>query len=235
MTIPVFEGRNMIVLVKAGLALSITFILIQIIKVNDVACFNSPLSLGIGALREILLGIAIGLSVRFLFAGVQCAGHLIGYQMGFAIANTIDPLTSSQTSIIAQFKNLLAMLVFLTVNAHHWFLKAMVESFRLVNPFAGSVDKTVLEVMIRMSSAMFIISVKVAAPIMVALLFTNVALGLVAKAVPQMNVFIVSFPVTIGVGLLFLMLTLPYLTEFLKQLFEGVGGNMLPLLEAMGK
>ena len=234
MTIPVFEGRNLIFLFKTGLALSISYFLVQTIKLDAAACFANPLSFGIGAVKEVLMGVAIGLSVRLVFAGVQCAGHLVGYQMGFAFANTLDPQTNTQSSIVAQFQHQIALLLFLAINAHHWFIRGIVESFRIINPFACDFNGGVVELLVRMGSGMFVVTAKVATPLMVVLLLTNVALGLVAKTVPQMNVFIVSFPLTIGVGLLFLAFTLPYLADFFVHLFQGVGRDMFLLLRTMG-
>ncbi|MFO7738202.1 MAG: flagellar biosynthetic protein FliR [Desulfatiglandaceae bacterium] len=234
MTVPVFSSRNVPILFRVGLGFSMSVLLIPLLKLTEVPFFPDVIPFGIGVLSEIALGITIGLSVRLVFAGIQLAGQLAGFQMGFAIVNVMDPLTSAQVSIVAQLKYLIAMLIFLTINAHHWFLRALVESFRLVPPFGFHFSASVMEFLMRLGGGMFLIAIKVAAPVMVALLLTSVALGLVARTVPQMNIFIVAFPLKIVIGLLFLAFSLPYLLSFLKQLFGAMGSDILLLLKAAG-
>lgn len=234
MTVPVFSSKNIPLLFRVGLGFSITVLLIPLLKISEISFLPDVIPFGIGVLSELALGITIGLSVRLVFAGIQLAGQLAGFQMGFAIVNVMDPLTSAQVSIVAQLKYLIAILIFLAINAHHWFLRALVESFRLVPPFGFHFSASLMEYLMRLGGNMFLIAIKVAAPVMVALLLTSVALGLVARTVPQMNIFIVAFPLKIVIGLLFLAFSLPYLLSFLKQLFGGLGNDILLLLKAVG-
>jgi len=152
---------------------------------------------------------------------------------GFGIVNVMDPQTSAQVSVIAQLKYLIAMLIFLAVNAHHWFLRALVESFRLVPPLDFQFNNSLLEQLMGFANNMFVIAIKIGAPMVVSLLLTSVSLGLVARTVPQINIFIVAFPLKIAVGLLFLGLSLPYLSSFLGGIFGHLGSDILFLLRAM--
>jgi len=233
MTVPLFSSKNIPLLFKIGLAISISVLLFPILSLNEELITSEVIPYGIEIVSEILLGVIIGLSVRVIFAGIQLAGQLAGFQMGFAIVNVMDPLTSAQSSIIAQLKNLIAMLLFLATNAHHWFLRALVDSFRLVPPFGFHLTNPLFEYLMRLGGNMFIIAIKVAAPVMIALLLTSVALGLVARTVPQMNVFIVAFPLKIVIGFLVLAFSLPYLFSFLKHVFNGLPNDMLFILKAM--
>jgi flagellar biosynthetic protein FliR len=216
-----------------GLGFSITVLLIPLLRTTEPSLFSDVIPFGIGVVSELILGVIIGLSVQLVFAGIQLAGQLAGFQMGFSIVNVMDPLTSAQVSIVAQLKNLIAMLIFLAINAHHWFLRSLVESFRLVPPFGFHYSASLMEYLMRLGGNMFVIAIKVGAPVMVALLLTSVALGLVARTVPQMNIFIVAFPLKIVIGLLFLAFSLPYLMSFLKQLFGGLGNDILMLLKTV--
>ncbi len=233
MFIPIFDTRNIPVLFKAGLAFSVSILLFPILKLDNIPFITSAIPFGIGVIGEIMLGIIIGLSVKLIFAGIQLAGQLSGFQMGLAIANVMDPVTSAQVSIIAQLNNLTAMLIFLTINAHHMFLRALAESFRLVPPFDVQFSNSLIEHLISLSGNMFIIAIKVGAPVIVALLLTSAAFGLIARTVPQMNVFLVAMPLKIVVGLLFLAFALPYLLLFFRQLFNESGSDILFLLRAM--
>lgn len=234
MFIPVFDSRNISVLFKAGLAFSVSILLFPILKLDNIPFITSAIPFGIGVIGEIMMGAVIGLSVRLIFAGIQLAGQLSGFQMGLAIANVMDPVTSAQVSIIAQLNNLMAMLIFLTINAHHMFLRALAESFRLIPPFDVQFSNSLIEHLISLSGNMFIIAIKVGAPVIVALLLTNVAFGLIARTVPQMNIFLVAMPIQIVVGLLFLAFALPYLLLFFRQIFNESGRDILLLLRAMG-
>lgn len=234
MTVPVFSSKNIPLLFRVGLGFSITVLLIPLLKTTEPSLFQDVIPFGIGVVSELILGVIIGLSVQLVFAGIQLAGQLAGFQMGFSIVNVMDPLTSAQVSIVAQLKNLIAMLIFLAINAHHWFLRSLVESFRLVPLFGFHYSASLMEYLMRLGGNMFVIAIKIGAPVMVALLLTSVALGLVARTVPQMNIFIVAFPLKIVIGLLFLAFSLPYLMSFLKQLFGGLGNDILMLLKTVG-
>jgi flagellar biosynthetic protein FliR len=126
-----------------------------------------------------------------------------------------------------------AMLLLLATNAHHIFLRALAESYRLVPPFGFHFSNSLTQQLVDLGGKMFVVAVQVGAPIIAALLLTSVAFGLIARTVPQMNVFIVAMPLKIGVGLLFLSFSLPYLSSFLNALFRGLNKNILMLLKAM--
>lgn len=233
MTAPFFDSRNIPLLFKVGLCFSISILLFPLLNLNDTPFMSGIIPFSIEVIGEIILGVIIGLSVRLLFCGIQLAGQLIGFQMGFAIANVMDTLTSAQMSIIAQFNNLIAMLIFLAINGHHWFLRALVESFKVVPPFDFQFGNPLIKELMRLTSNMFIISIKVGAPVMVALLLTSIALGLIARTVPQMNIFIVAFPLKIVIGLGFFGLCLPFLSSFLRGIFNGLGRDLIILMKFM--
>ncbi|MBW1700753.1 MAG: flagellar biosynthetic protein FliR [Deltaproteobacteria bacterium] len=233
MTVPVFDSKNIPILFKAGLVFAISIILFPILKLDNAPFTAEAIPFGIGIIGEIMLGVTIGLSVRLIFAGIQLAGQVAGFQMGFAIANIMDPVASAQVPVIAALKNLIAMLIFLAVNAHHWFLRALVDSFRLVPPFGFQFTNSLMEHLVRLGGNMFIIAIKVGAPIMAVMLLTSVAFGLIARTVPQMHIFIVAIPVKILIGLLFLVFSLPFFSFFLKQIFNGLGNDIILLLRAM--
>jgi len=233
MTIPIFESRSIPHLFKLGLAFTTSLVLFPMLKLNAMPVLNSIIEMGIGAAREVLLGLVIGFSVKLIFAGIKIAGQLAGYQMGMALTNVMDPDTSQQVPLLAQFNNLFALLVFITVNAHYWFIKALMQSYRMVPPLKANFGNSLTEQLIQLSGSMFVIAIQVGSPIIAALLITSVAFGLIARTVPQMNVFIVAMPLKIGVGLLFIGFSLPYLSAFLKKIFSGLGQHLLIMLKTM--
>ena len=233
LTAPIFNSRNIPVLFKVGLCFTVSLILFPLLNLQYSPVGFEVIPLFIGVISEILIGIVIGLAVRMLFVGIQLAGQLVGFQMGLAMANIIDPATSEQVPLLAQLNNLIALLIFLAVNAHYWFLRALVESFRLVPPFEFQFTHSLMEQLMFLASNIFIIAVKVGAPLIVVLLFMSVAFGLAARTVPQMNIFFVAMPLKILVGLIFFLFALPYVTSFFESLFRGLGNDILKLLGAM--
>jgi flagellar biosynthetic protein FliR len=145
----------------------------------------------------------------------------------------IDPATEDQVAILAQFTSLLSTVIFLILNGHHWFIRTLVESYQLVPPVGFHASGAVLERLVRLTAEMFIIGLKAGAPVIVALLLGTVAFGLVARAVPQMNIFVVSMPLNIGLGLVFFGLSLPHLAGYLRHLFGSVAHHAVALLKAM--
>jgi len=233
MSLPVFNSNSIPIFFKIGLAFATSMALFTILDLEPPPVSGAMLPFGIGVIGEIMIGIIIGISVRLIFAGIQLAGQLAGYQMGMAIANVMDPSSSEQFPILAQFNQLFALLLLLVTNAHHVFLRALAESYRLVPPFGFHFSNSVMQQVVDLGGNMFVIAIQVGAPIIAALLLTSVAFGLVARTVPQMNVFIVAMPLKIAVGLLFIGFSLPYLSSFLNTMFRELGKNIFILLKAM--
>ncbi len=233
MAMPIFKSKSIPVIFKAGLALAASAVLFPILKLENFPIAGGLAPLAIGMFGEILLGIMIGLAVNLIFVGLQLAGQLAGYQMGLALARVMDPSSNQQVPLLAQFYQMFALLIFLTINAHHWFLRALVDSYRLVPPFGFHFSSSLIDQLIRMAGNTFVIAIKVGAPVIAAMLLTSIAFGLVARTVAQMNVFIVAMPLKIGIGLFFVGVSLPYLTSFLKTLFNQLGNTIMLLLRAV--
>ncbi len=233
MTMPVFESRSIPHVFKLALAFATSLILFPMLKLSPAPLASSIIVLAIGVAGEIMLGLAIGFSVKLVFAGIQMAGQMAGFQMGMALANVMDPAQSQQIPLLAQFNNLVALLIFLALNAHYWFIRALTQSYRLVPPLQVHIDGSLTEHLIQLGGNMFVIAIQVAAPVTAALLLTSVAFGLVARTVPQMNVFIVAMPLKIGIGFLFIGFSLPYFAAFLKKIFHGLGLHIAMMLNNM--
>ena len=233
MSIPIFDSQGIPFLFKIALAFATSIVLFPLLKLDSVPLVSDLFTLGISVVGEIFFGLTIGFSVKLIFAGIQLAGQLAGYQMGLAIANVMDPATSEQVPLLAQFNNLIGLLVFLSINAHYWFIKALAESFRLIPPLNVNFSSSLLEHLLQLSGNMFVIALQVGAPVIAAMLLTSVAFGLVARTVPQMNVFIVAMPLKVGVGLLFIGFGLPYFTVFLKNIFSDIGQDIFLIIKAM--
>jgi len=233
-TIPVISDQTVPARFKAALSILITMIVFPLVlsKIPEPPQMQAVVFM-YRMVGEVLIGVTIGFVARLIFTGIQMAGSLIGFQMGFAIANVIDPLTSDQVSIIAEFQYLMAMLVFLVVDAHHIFFSAIVQSYAIVNPLSFHFSGQLMQLIFDFSKNMFVVAVKIGAPMIAVMLFTNVVLGMVARTVPQINVFIVGFPLQISMGLIFIGLTAPLFVKMTQGLYEGLGPTIMALLRLM--
>jgi flagellar biosynthetic protein FliR len=229
---PLFGSKNVPLQMKVGLSCALTIAVLPVIGFREVYLTGVP-SLVSAMLGEILIGIIIGFTARLIFAAVQLAGQLVGFQMGFGIVNVMDPQTSTQVAIIAQFQNIITLLVFLALDAHYWFILSIAKSFELIPPLGFCFTDSLMEAIVRLSCDMFVVAAKLAAPIIAALLFTSMALGLIARTVPQMNIFIVGFPLKIAIGLLGVGFSLPLLSYMLRNIFQEMGEDIMVLMKLM--
>lgn len=219
--------------VKGGLSLLMTIVIYPAVHQDLPVIPLEFLPILLRMAAEVIIGIMIGFTARFVFAGIQFAGDIIGFQMGFSIASMYDPSTSQQVSVISEFQFMMAMIIFLFVDAHHIFLAAMVDSFRILHLEDLRFSGELLQRLVTLSADVFVIAIKISAPIVAVLLFVNVGLGVIARTVPQINIFIVGIPLQIAVGLIFLGVTAPIFLKVLMHLFQGLAGDIHGLLRLM--
>jgi flagellar biosynthetic protein FliR len=217
-------------LVKVGLVMAATAAVYGVMGGTAVAPPPTVLGLALAVAREIILGAAMGLSLKLLLAGAQLGGQISGLQMGFAITNIIDPATGAQFSIMAHWVNFLALWIFLSIDAHYWVIQAMVESFHWVPPYQFMAVAPASHWLMDVALNMFKLAVQIGAPIIATLLLTNLVLGVLARTVPQVNVYLLSFPLTIGLGLLALGLSMPLWSHQLASVLHGGGEELLQAL-----
>jgi len=189
--------------------------------------------LGVLALREVMVGLSLSLVAQVLFSAVEYSGQIIGMQMGFTISSIIDPSSGSQVQVMSVMQSLLATLMFLSLNVHHVFIRTILESFQVIPLGVWRLDGEMIRFFTNVTSDVFILGVRLAAPVMVALLLTSVALGIMARSFPQMNIFMISFPLNIGIGFIVLGMTLPIFFHVLEVAFGTVKGQIETLFSLM--
>jgi len=161
------------------------------------------------------------------------AGQIVDIQMGLGMVNIIDPITSTQISVMGQYYYLIATLVFLSVDGHHLLLRALADSFTLVPLGQAHFTAALGTKMMAMFSQIFFIAFRVGAPVIGALFITNMALGVVARTVPQMNVFIVGMPLNLAVGFMITALSMSFFVFVLQGLFKGMVRDLAVLIQAL--
>lgn len=235
LTVPILGSRNIPSPVKIGLSLFLTGLILPLIQSSRVPGASLEwISYSLVLGKQLLLGVVIGYSIRLLFTGIEMAGQIIGFQMGFGFAMVIDPQSQAQISLISQFKNILAVLIFLSLNAHHEFLRGLVDSFSAVPLIDFSPHPSLFLKIASSVGNIFVISLKIGAPVIVVLFIAQVAIGIVARIVPQMNIFMVSLPLKIGIGLVMIGLSLPYFLYFSRGLFGNLYRSIIIILQATG-
>jgi flagellar biosynthetic protein FliR len=147
--------------------------------------------------------------MRIAFAAVEAAGEIIGLQMGLGFASFFDPQSAGQTLVLARFFNLLAVLVFLAVNAHLLVIGILVESFQSLPISHQPLSAAGFYNVAAYGSTVFAVGLQLALPLIAILLMTNLSLGILTRSAPQLNIFAIGFPITLGVGLIVLNLTMP--------------------------
>jgi len=222
MFLPVLGHQLVPPQVKIGLMALIAMLMYPVARPLTPAIPPSPVALAVLAGQEIILGGMLAMLAQLVFAAVQLAGQLMSYQMGISIANIMDPVSQSQVSLVGQLAVILAMLVWMAAGGHHAFLAAIADSFRVLpigHPWSGAGWQALNDA----AAAMFSLGLRLAAPVLLLLLFTYVALGLLSRAVPQIQIFFVSFPLTIGLGLFAFALALPAFLHLAHEGFRGAG------------
>lgn len=189
-------------------------------------------------MQEVLVGLLLGFTAFLMMAVVQTAGALIDIQIGFSMANVIDPFTGASTPLIGNFKYMLGLLVFLSMNGHHYLLDAIMYSYDWM-PITGNVftkfqDGSVADFLITTFAHSFVLSLQMAAPLVAALFLTDVGLGFLARTAPQFNVFVIGIILKIIVGLVLLFLLMPGLVALFDHLFAEMFEAMQKLLGTIG-
>ncbi len=229
---PVFGSRNVPVLSKLVFSFLVALILYPIIKKPAIIPDNLFLYTGM-TIKEVAVGVLLGFFAILIFVGVQFAGHLMDLQIGYGIVNIIEPQSGAQVSLIAQFIYLFAILAFLLFNGHHILLSALMNSYDTVPLAAFTFSGKLMEHLTLTTTQMFVIGLKIAMPVLAVLFLAEVAMAFVARTVPQINVFIVGFPVRIALGIAFVGLSLPFFVYVFKGLLLNLQHNLAILLKTM--
>jgi len=233
---PIFSSNVFPRRLKMGFAMVTALLFYSVVEL-DLSRFplNVPAT-GLLVLAEAMIGLTLGLCLRIFFGSVQLAGQVIGFQMGFAMINVVDPQTGSNVSIMDQLGYWVCVVVFLLLNGHHIIFLSVIDSFKLVPVGFFMMQEVMLVKILELGGELFVLAIKIGAPVITSLLFVSVGFGLMAKFSPQMNVMIVAFPLKIIAGLLLFGLviqiiviaTQAYIREFkeiLMYLLYFAGGG----------
>ncbi|MCU0575695.1 MAG: flagellar biosynthetic protein FliR [Desulfobacterota bacterium] len=214
--VPFFNAEIIPRRITALIALFLSFILLPLVPKIQIRPDELNILMMVSILiHQMLIGLALGLAIDVIFSGIQIAGELMGFQMGFSIANVVDPMTGITAPITSNLLYITAFLLFFSFGGHHLLIKALIETFAIMPIGDRMVHTGFLMSVITYAGAMFVIGIKVSAPVVGILLLINVSFAIIARALPQMNVFLMAFPLTIAVGLIFMVLVIKMMPIFM--------------------
>lgn len=232
-SMPIFSGSQTPMKLRIGLALTFALVVFPIVAPLLPDPDVTLLGLGTTVVQEVVLGLMVGLVAQLIFTAVEFGGTVVGYQMGFAAANVFDPQNQRQVSVMSQFQNVLAILIFLSLDIHHIFLQALVYSYEVLPPGQLDLSGKAIPYLMMLAGNMFVLGVKFSAPILAVLLLSGLVLGILSRVFPQLNVFMLSFPLNIGLAFLTLGLTLSLTLALIGREFEQLGEMFLNLFNLL--
>ncbi|MDR3089567.1 MAG: flagellar biosynthetic protein FliR [Desulfobulbaceae bacterium] len=233
--IPIFSTSQAPITARVGLIFFTALLLFPVLAPQIQATSFAPLPFTLFIIAETLLGLLLGLTSRLIFTAVEFGGTVIGYQMGFAAANVYDPTGQRQVALLSQFQNVFAILIFLAVDGHHYFFRLAVHSYELLPPGQLRLGGDAVPYLMQLASHMFTLGVQFSAPVLALLLLSGLILGILARVFPQLNVFMLSFPINIGLSFIVIALTLDMVTALLRREFAELPGRLGQLLQLLAQ
>ncbi len=230
-TAPIFSEKQISKKVKIGLGGLIVILIAPTLPASNIPIFSAA---GLWlAIQQILIGIALGLTMQFAFAAVRLAGEVIGMQMGLSFATFFDPSGGPNMPVLARLLNLLAMLLFLSFDGHLWLISLLADSFHTLPIQTQPLNGNGFLVLTQVGSLIFINGMMLALPLICLLLTLNMALGLLNRMTPQLSVFVIGFPVTMTFGIMTLGMMMPMLAPFCEHLFGEIFGRLAAVIGGM--
>lgn len=230
---PAFGHQSVPVQVKVGVGAFIALVMFPAAQATSPLPDLQFAVFVLTVVKEIMVGLVLGCALGVLFSGIRYAGELISFSMGLSLANIFDPESSQQTPVLGEFIYLVTLLIFFALNGHHFVLEALQLTYAAVPVGGFTMGPALADRLVALAGTVFVVAVKVAAPVMVAIFLTNVSLSILARVMPQMNVFIVSFPLNIAVGLVVLMSSSMFLVYVFRRLLTGFEANVIELVKVM--
>jgi flagellar biosynthetic protein FliR len=234
LTIPVFSNKNLPTVHKIGLSLFLSWIMLYTVHPDPIPINGSFLLL---VIKEAMIGLSIGFTAAIVFYAIQVAGGFIDLQMGFAIANVFDPQTGIQTPLMGRYLYTFAMLFLLATDGHHMLLDGIFYSYKFLpldSPMIHFGDGSAAKHIISVFSGMFLVALQMAIPIVGTLFLADLALGIVARTVPQMNIFVIGLPLKILIALVLFIVVLPAFFVSIEMLIEQMRDAMINLMRLLG-
>lgn len=232
-TAPVFKNKSIPVLAKIALSLVTTYLIFVFIEKEAIQIEVTIWFITTNVLKEIITGVLLGFSINLVFYAISFAGTLIGFDIGLGMANVFNPSEEINNNVLGQYLYILAILVLLLINGHHYIIRALVFSFTIIPIGHYTINQEVYDFLINTGAAVFVLAVKIASPILVSFFLVHLAEGIMARVIPQMQVFFVTYPLKIGLGIILLTISIPLYLYMIKNLLSTYENKLYQLVQLM--
>lgn len=223
LTAPIFQNRLIQGWIRVLIALALALVIAPYISSDlDLNHFTAMMAI-FTLIQEVLIGLIMGFMVNLVFYAVQIGGYFIDTAIGFGIVNVIDPNTGAQMPIMGQFNFMLTSMIFLAINGHHILILSLIQSYEIIKPGMLFIRKEAVGIFVTAVARTFYLGFKIGIPVLGAIFLTDVALGIIARLVPQINVFVVGFSVKIILGFILMIFFIPVYVMLVASVFGNTG------------
>ncbi len=232
-SLPIFTTVESTIRLRVGLAVTISILLFPVLDISLSPDQLTTLGFGLLVAREALLGLLIGFVTQLIFFAVQFGATIVGYQMGFAAANILDPTHQQQVPLLSQFQNVFAIMLFLVLEVHHMILRVMVRSYEILEPGGLNLAGGAIPFIMDLAGDMLVLGLQLIAPVMFVLTLSMFILGILSRVFSQLQVFMLSFPVNISIALIIIGLGMERIVTLLSEQFDQLSERILQLLHVV--
>jgi flagellar biosynthetic protein FliR len=231
--VPIFSARNIPTYVKIGLAFIISIIITSTMKPVDLTYYGSTLMYSVLIFKEFVVGVIIGFVSYLIFSSIFMAGQIVDTQIGFGMVNVFDPISNVQLPVTGNFYYIVSLLIFLMADGHHILLAGIFRSYDVLPIGTAVFNTSLIGTFTKLMGEIFIIGFKIAAPVVLAVLVTDIGLGILTKTMPQLNVYVIGMPLKIFLGLLIIMIVMPAFAGVIDVLKTGMYNDSTSVINEM--
>ncbi len=232
-TAPLFSNQAFPPLAKMALALVVSYLVFTFINKDGIQLEISIWFIAVNVIKEFITGALLGFSVSLVFFAISFAGTLIGFDIGLGMASVLNPSEGTNNNVLGEYLYILGVLVFILINGHHYIIRAVIYSFSLIPLGYYTINAEVYDFIIKVGASVFVLAVKIASPILVSFFLVHLAEGIMARVIPQMQVFFVTMPLKIGLGIALLMVSIPLYLYMIKNLLNSYEEKLYHLIQIM--
>jgi len=233
MVVPLFGARNVPNTVKIIFSFFVSIIIFPFVSANHPSVPTDALLYIVAIAKELIIGLTMGFVTNLMFDGMILAGQFIGLQMGFGQAMVFNPQAEQQVPLLSEVYFIFTMFIFFLINGHHWLVIAFQKSFDTVPVGAFVYHGILSQKILEMFAQIFLIALIIAAPICGVLIMLDLVMGVIARTMPQMNILVLGFSIKIFVGLISIIISLPFLFVFIREILGRLLTQLMRIFQAI--
>lgn len=229
-TMPIFGYSTVAPRIRISLAVILTFIIAPGVGESFHTEYTSVAVLVFDVMREIMVGLIVGFGARLIFEVFTLAGGFVSFQMGLAIMNVLDPNSGTNVPVIGNFWLMVIVTFFIVTNSHHFLVEVIYFNFEAIPLTEAAFDPVTGQYLVRAGSLIYELAVRFAAPMMILMLLSDVAIAFAARVMPQLNIFFISLPMKIGIGIFMVLMSLKIFQSMFGYIYSNFEGITLDII-----